>query len=76
MMGEGLIYDIAESDIACEPFEIPDHWRRVCAGKENGTSIFDPVVCELAYTWFAPVGGVVLDPFAGGSVRGWGVGEY
>lgn len=31
MMGEGLIYDIAESDIACEPFEIPDHWRRVCA---------------------------------------------
>lgn len=31
MMGEGLIFDIAESDIACEPFEIPDHWRRVCA---------------------------------------------
>ena len=37
---------------------------------DTGTSIFDPVVCELAYTWFAPVGGVVLDPFAGGSVRG------
>jgi DNA methylase. len=36
----------------------------------DGTSIFDPVLCELAYTWFAPVGGVVLDPFAGGSVRG------
>ena len=36
----------------------------------SGTSIFDPVLCELAYRWFCPVGGVVLDPFAGGSVRG------
>jgi hypothetical protein len=34
------------------------------------TSIFDPVVCEIAYRWFSPVGGIVLDPFAGGSVRG------
>jgi hypothetical protein len=36
----------------------------------NGTSIFDPVLCELAYRWFSPKGGTVLDPFAGGSVRG------
>lgn len=36
----------------------------------SGTSIFDPVLCELAYSWFSPQGGVVLDPFAGGSVRG------
>lgn len=36
----------------------------------TGTSIFDPVLCELAYKWFSPAGGVVLDPFAGGSVRG------
>lgn len=36
----------------------------------TGTSIFDPVICELAYRWFTPVGGRVLDPFAGGSVRG------
>jgi DNA modification methylase len=28
------------------------------------------VIAELAYTWFAPSGGTVLDPFAGGSVRG------
>lgn len=35
-----------------------------------GTSIFDPVLCECAYTWFCPSGGKVLDPFAGGSVRG------
>lgn len=33
-------------------------------------SIFDPVLCELAYRWFGVPGGAVLDPFAGGSVRG------
>lgn len=37
---------------------------------ESDTSIFDPVVCELAYRWFSPAGGQVVDPFAGGSVRG------
>lgn len=36
----------------------------------TGTSIFDPVLCELLYRWFSPRGGSVLDPFAGGSVRG------
>lgn len=37
---------------------------------QSGTSIFDPVLCELAYRWFCPPGGLILDPFAGGSVRG------
>lgn len=36
----------------------------------TGTSVFDPVLTELAYRWFCPPGGLVLDPFAGGSVRG------
>lgn len=36
----------------------------------NGTSIFDPVLCELAYKWFNTPNGRILDPFAGGSVRG------
>jgi len=36
----------------------------------DGTSIFDPVICELAYSWFTALGMQVLDPFAGGSVRG------
>jgi hypothetical protein len=40
------------------------------AAAQSGTSIFDPVLCELAYRWFCPPGGTVLDPFAGGSVRG------
>ncbi|MBJ9673356.1 site-specific DNA-methyltransferase [Burkholderia gladioli] len=37
---------------------------------QGSTSIFDPVLCEIVYRWFCPPGGVVLDPFAGGSVRG------
>lgn len=40
------------------------------AAGNSGTSIFDPVLCELVYRWFCPPGGLVLDPFAGGSVRG------
>lgn len=36
----------------------------------SGTSVFDPLLCELVYRWFCPPGGRVLDPFAGGSVRG------
>lgn len=36
----------------------------------GGTSIFDPALCEVLLTWFSRPGGKVLDPFAGGSVRG------
>jgi hypothetical protein len=36
----------------------------------GGTSIFDPVLCELVYRWYTRPGARVLDPFAGGSVRG------
>ena len=37
----------------------------------SGSSIFDPVLCELIYRWFMEPGeGKVIDPFAGGSVRG------
>ena len=36
----------------------------------QGTSVFDPVLCECVYRWFCPPGGQVVDPFAGGSVRG------
>lgn len=40
-------------------------------GDRNGsTSIFDPVLCEIMYQWFTPDGGTIMDPFAGGSVRG------
>jgi len=56
----------------------PPHGPRVTRASDGtleyeeswGTSIFDPVLCECIYTWFSPSGGKVLDPFAGGSVRG------
>jgi DNA modification methylase len=38
--------------------------------KDNYTSIFDPALCEVLYKWFCNEGGEILDPFAGGSVRG------
>lgn len=36
----------------------------------SDTSIFDPALCEVLYHWFCPENGHILDPFAGGSVRG------
>ena len=36
----------------------------------TGTSVFDPVLVELANRWYCRPGGKILDPFAGGSVRG------
>ena len=50
-------------------------YYRVKEGKrdstdEQGTSIFDPALTELMYRWFCPNSGTILDPFAGGSVRG------
>lgn len=36
-----------------------------------GTSVFDPVLCEVMYKWLTPhPDSEILDPFAGGSVRG------
>lgn len=36
----------------------------------GGTSVFDPALTELVYAWFSAPGMRVLDPWAGGSVRG------
>lgn len=38
--------------------------------KLSDTSIFDPALCEVIYHWFCEENGSILDPFAGGSVRG------
>lgn len=52
-------------------FRDQDKLNEIMGGSAStGTSIFDPVLCELIYRWFSPDGGSVLDPFAGGSVRG------
>lgn len=51
--------------------EIDDTSRKILAAQsDSGISIFDPVLCEIAYRWFCPINGIILDPFAGGSVRG------
>lgn len=56
----------SQSTKSCWPAEGVDSQY----GHASGTSIFDPVLCELAYRWFCPPSGTILDPFAGGSVRG------
>lgn len=53
----------------------PSTWSEFLAAHpdlrvQKGTSIFDPVLAELLVRWFSPRGGLVIDPFAGGSVRG------
>ena len=54
-----------------------DNWKqstkdfvKKMAGKSNGISVFDPALCEVLYNWFCVDGKEILDPFAGGSVRG------
>jgi hypothetical protein len=47
-----------------------DFAAQCLAGQLGQTSEFDPVLCELAYCWFSGPGAAVLDPFAGGAVRG------
>lgn len=50
--------------------EIIDYAKKKGMHVYEGASIFDPVLCELSYRWFCPEQGNILDPFAGGSVRG------
>lgn len=40
------------------------------AKQAESVSEFDPYLCELMYRWFSRTGDKVLDPFAGGCVRG------
>ena len=44
--------------------------RGADAKTAESVSIFDPYLCELMYRWFSIKGMRVLDPFAGGCVRG------
>ncbi len=52
--------------------ELDETSQKIASTGDGATSIFDPVLCELIYSWFIPksIGSGVLDPFAGGSVRG------
>lgn len=48
----------------------PDYMNSAYKGAAPQTSVFDPVLCEIAYKWFNVDNGKIYDCFAGGSVRG------
>jgi len=66
-LNKGIRSEIGR-DAAC----LPSGFDETKYGKKmsQSTSIFDPVLCELMYKWFCIDNGKILDPFAGGSVRG------
>lgn len=57
-------------DAKCMPTSFGEKYGIKNGGINEGISIFDPALCEVLYRWFCPDGGKILDPFAGGSVRG------
>ena len=61
-----------KSEIGRDAECLPSGFDESKYGKKmsQGTSVFDPFLCEVLYTWFNIEGGTILDPFAGGSVRG------
>lgn len=77
-LGKGIESEVGREDNLLgmsDTVRVPDAEKRatmIAEGKEieGGTSIFDPVLCEIAYDWFCKKDGQVVDPFAGGSVRG------
>lgn len=58
--GENLVYQLKET--------LSDGSK--AARHDSQTSIFDPVLAELCCNFWGQPGGIILDPFAGGSVRG------
>ena len=56
------------NDLSTNP-RAAESTRKIAAVGDKAT-IFDPTLCELVYHWFCPRAGQIVDPFAGGSVRG------
>lgn len=72
-----IVYTASSSKDKNKVESLQDGWnegtkkyREKLIGKSGGISIFNPFVCEIMYKWFCPEKGTILDPFAGGSVRG------
>jgi DNA modification methylase len=55
-------------DLIINPREAESN--KIITRKGGKKSIFDPFLTEICYKWFCPKEGKILDPFAGGSVRG------
>lgn len=66
-IGRGKFYD-AIGKLQRARFNATDNMIENSVTAE--TSIFDPVLCEVAYSWFSKKDDFIIDPFAGGSVRG------
>ncbi|MFE4912566.1 methyltransferase domain-containing protein [Streptomyces sp. NPDC056652] len=64
--GLGLNSRAGREDV--DTFNMPDDYGG--KGFSAVPSTFDPVLAEASYRWYCPDGGRILDPFAGGSVRG------
>ena len=67
-IGKGLKSEVGRD---AKAFNIND-WVKDKTGQNmpSAVSVFDPALCEVLYHWFCPENGTILDPFAGGSVRG------
>ncbi len=69
-LAKGIQSEVSRENV--KTYQVPELLSdgRQGARIASKVSIFDPVICELAYGWWCRPGGVVVDPFAGGSVRG------
>ena len=66
----GIQSELGRDDNITNAPDKPSYGKGTNTHMVAGTSIFDPALCELMYKWFNIDGGTILDPFAGGSVRG------
>ena len=70
-LGKGLKSEIGRDDLTLfAGAERDDFLGKKMQGVGEKQSVFDPALCEVLYHWFCDDGGNILDPFAGGSVRG------
>lgn len=66
----GIESEIGRKDgLTYRPLD-PEKYKNVRSLNDRTTSVFDPVLCEVILQWFSREGSLILDPFAGGSVRG------
>ena len=67
-LGREAVGTYSWNDLSINPRQAESTHKMAKVG--DTATIFDPVLCELIYKWFCPKGGTIVDPFAGGSVRG------
>lgn len=68
--GIGIESEKGRSDNITFSPDLPEYANNGTLRMAVGTSVFDPVLCEIMYKWFNIDGGLIYDCFAGGSVRG------